>query len=240
MEKRHSHHQFITIGGTATRPKYTTRHLAALDFLLNVPMQKETNIRQTGIENARKMQRMEEAEGMDTNGAKEDEQNPLSPSAIALLQQDDFFESQTEAAGKKLQGPFAPVGKLPPNLRYFMQKTSVQSAVYRQWEDELLDKIPSTNYNENHRALLDSRIFYSRARSYPTMVFSVIQFDAKEEKARQEKLRGDDQKALKVYELPHRDWRGFSYKPLFKQMKEEREGDYYFEKGFLLCYMFAS
>jgi hypothetical protein len=225
MEKR-SHHQFITLGGTAQRPKYTTRHLAALDFLLNIPMQKETSIRLAGLEIARK-QRMEETEGLDTNVPREDEEDTqrgghLSPTVH--LQPDDFLASQSEAAGKKLQGPMAAVGKYPHHLRYYMQKTSVQSALYRQWEDTLLDKVPVSHF-DNHAvrnpSVLDSRVFISRARSYPTMVFSIIQFDAKEEKARQEKLRGDDQKALKVYELPHRDWRGFSYKPLFKPLNEE-------------------
>ena len=38
-ERRHgSHHQFITSGGSNNRPKFTTRHLAALGFLSNIPM----------------------------------------------------------------------------------------------------------------------------------------------------------------------------------------------------------
>jgi hypothetical protein len=258
MERRHSHHQFITLGGTSSRPKYTTRHLAALDFLLNVPMQKEASIRQVGIENATKLQRLEESEGMETNtmnkepSVEESTKDPISP--ISLLQDSTAeFLTASEAAGKKLQGPSAPVGRFPPSLRYLMLKTSVQGAMYRQWEDKLLDKLPSarrdtsedisqhhSHHHHSHHhshhdpSVTDSRIFFSRARSYPTMVFSIIQFDAKEEKARQEKLKGgDDTKQLKVYELPHRDWRGFSYKPLFKQLQEERNGDYWYERGYL-------
>eukprot|EP01040_Poterioochromonas_malhamensis_P000948 gene948-1005_t len=235
MEKRHSHHQFITLGGTASRPKYTTRHLAALDFLLNIPMQKEVSIRQAGMENASKLQRIEETDGLDTSTMREEEESnrealSLTPTLTVQPSEQEQQET-TEAAGKKLQGPMGPLGRFPPSLRYSMQKTTVQSAMYRQWEDQLLDKLRVPGSKDP--SILDSRIFFSSARSYPTMVYSIIEFDAKEEKARQQKLKGYDQKAMKVYELPHRDWRGFSYKPLFKQMKEERAGDYFFERGFL-------
>jgi hypothetical protein len=50
-ERRHSHHQYITAGGTINRPKFTTKHLAALDFLLNIPMKNENKIKELGIKN---------------------------------------------------------------------------------------------------------------------------------------------------------------------------------------------
>jgi hypothetical protein len=39
-------------------------------------------------------------------------------------------------------------------------------------------------------------------------VFSVIKYDAGEEKAKIAKLRAEDQRGLEVFELPQRDWRG--------------------------------
>jgi hypothetical protein len=81
-----------------------------------------------------------------------------------------------------------------------------------------------TIFFENHRAmyvpfyaggtsaisvpLLSSRMFYSRARAYPVAVFSVIKYDAGEEKAKMAKLKAEDQRGLEVFELPQRDWRG--------------------------------
>ena len=56
--------------------------------------------------------------------------------------------------------------------------------------------------------LLSSRMFYSRARAYPVAVFSVIKYDAGEEKAKMAKLKAEDQRGLEVFELPQRDWRG--------------------------------
>ena len=56
--------------------------------------------------------------------------------------------------------------------------------------------------------LLSSRMFYSRARAYPVAVFSVIKYDAGEEKAKIAKLKAEDQRGLEVFELPQRDWRG--------------------------------
>lgn len=51
-------------------------------------------------------------------------------------------------------------------------------------------------------------MFYSRARAYPVAVFSVIKYDAGEEKAKIAKLKAEDQRGLEVFELPQRDWRG--------------------------------
>ena len=56
--------------------------------------------------------------------------------------------------------------------------------------------------------LLSSRLFYSRARAYPVAIFSVIKYDAGEEKAKIAKLRAEDRRGLEVFELPQRDWRG--------------------------------
>jgi hypothetical protein len=262
MERRHSHHQFITLGGTLNRPKYTTRHLAALNFLLNVPMVKEQGIVQSGIENAKKMQQAEESEGMDENnvgsenrnqteddthvlrdnlsqtytGYKDEQENDLTDQSrmnihhSSHLASDEFLmlNSPLEAAGKKLSGPHSIIARYPPSIRY---KLATENSGPKQWEESLLHIKDSTvaigsttpNNANQESSILDNRIFFSRARSYPTMVYSIIKFDAKEERLRKEKLRGvdDQQKALKVYELPHRDWRGFSYKPLFKQLTEE-------------------
>ena len=46
------------------------------------------------------------------------------------------------------------------------------------------------------------------------------------------KLKADDKKGLEVYNLPQRDWRGLSYKPLFKPIHEDETiNRMLFEKG---------
>ena len=62
--KLHSHHQYTTgsngnTPGLPGKPKYTTRHLAALDFLLNIPMKNETKIRDIGLATATRMQTLD-------------------------------------------------------------------------------------------------------------------------------------------------------------------------------------
>ncbi|RYG63725.1 hypothetical protein EON64_15340, partial [archaeon] len=36
-----------------------------------------------------------------------------------------------------------------------------------------------------------------------------------------------------MYQLPHRDWRGFSYKPLFKSLADTLGNDYFYQRGFV-------
>lgn len=230
MEKKHSHHQFITLGGTPSKPKYTTRHLAALDFLLNIPMAKEAGIRQSGIMNAAKMLQVDEAEEIPNSKNEEesiDGNGTLQQNQNLLMSSEDYRNPLQDSAGKKLQGPATQYSYYPITIRYQIQRMGDQGALSRQWEDQILKPANQST------SILTSRVYFSKSQSYPTAVCSIIKYDATEEKARKEKLKAEDQKALKVFELPHRDWRGFSYKPLFKQLQEERVGEYFYEKGYL-------
>lgn len=252
QDKKHSyHHQYISMAGTIARPKYTTRHLAALDFLLNIPMSKEAAIRQQGITNMMKMQELEDREIYEGKSDDDDESVERTPNTNLLSSMVPVPSSHltedvalpTEIAGKKLQGPYAVVVKYPLTFRYFLMKLTEQSALCRQWEEKLLTSTKDVSgkgsglvqqqSQASSSTIVTSRLFFSRLRSYPIMVSSVIKYDAGEEKAKLKKMIADDQKGMEVFDLPHRDWRGFSYKPLFKQLKEERANDYFFEKGFL-------
>eukprot|EP01033_Poteriospumella_lacustris_P000832 gene832-595_t len=247
MEKKHNHHhQYIAFGSTPSKPKYTTRHLAALDFLLNINMSKEEEIRRVGMQTAIKTQQMEEREQHHNDNESIDENAPGQQNQAAILSAEEILASQNELAGKKLLGPHAAMGRYPLTFRYHLQRLTDQSALCRQWEDKMIKStapIPSTDpaatvtnntrKSQTDPTLFESRVFYSRSRSYPIMVASFIKYDAGEEKAKLEKMKADDQKGMEVFELPERDWRGFSYKPYFKQLSEERAGDFYFEKGLL-------
>ena len=147
-------------------------------------------------------------------------------------QLDDFMKLQTDSVGIKLKGPAATTARYPLQFRYYFQHVSDQNAVVRQWEDQILGKNTTIGVTTSP-SVLNSRVFCSRARSYPCMVFSVIKYDAGEEKAKIQKLIAEDHKGLEVFDLPRRDWRGFSYKPLFKTVVEEKSGDHFFEKGYL-------
>ena len=217
-KKPHSHHQYVTTSTNSainninlnsssltksSKHKFTTRHLAALDFLFNIPMQREVEIKQNGLNNAIKVKQMEdENDKRDQTDQLEEEitDNWLS-SGFFSGKNEDFLNAQIDSAvGKKLKGPPAIIASTPIAFRYQLQRLSDQSAIVRHWEDLLLSRSNAVKSNINgitlSQPILSSRIFYSRARSYPSSVFSVIKYDAGEEKAKIEKLKADDQKGL--------------------------------------------
>ena len=104
-----------------------------------------------------------------------------------------------------------------------MSRLNEQSAIYKQWE--------SSTLNGNDQSLLNSRLFFSRNRGYPTALLSVIPYDNEEEKARQERKRADANHWLKIYKQPVRDWRGVSYKSYFQERDIDQEVDD--KEGFL-------
>lgn len=193
-------------------------------------MAKEASIREAGLSNISRMKALEEGNG----GAKEDEsidEDGFGPNNGGD-QHDDLMKLQTDSVGIKLRGPAAVTARYPANFRYYFQHVSDQNAVVRQWEDQLLGKNNAPT-SPSSVALLNSRVFCSRSRSYPCMVFSIIKYDAGEEKAKMQKLIAEDHKGLEVFDLPKRDWRGLSYKLLFKPISEDKAGDHFFEKGYL-------
>ena len=210
--------------GTKAKKQFTTRHLAALDFLTSIPMQNEMKIRDRGLLIAKRAQNF--------YAGNEDEDGELN--RFRLMQQqrqlqalqfiDESRALNVDAVGTKLQGPPAPTVRVPQTFRYKTGLLSDQAAVVRGWEESILRKNEKNPYS-----ILQSRVFVSRARAYPMSCFSVIGYDKDKEQARMEKQKADDMKGMEVYELPSRDWRGLSYKPLFKAISE----DYAYETGYM-------
>lgn len=107
--KKHAHrNQFITVG-----KKSTTRHLAALDFLLNISMKNEISIKENGIQNALRQQELakadQDAASVDSNEdlskvVKENVELNINPNSQLS---DDFMGSPLDAPGKKLSGAIA-------------------------------------------------------------------------------------------------------------------------------------
>lgn len=198
MEKRHTHHQFITAGGTAVRPKYTTRHLAALDFLLHIPMKNEEVIRRNGIIIASNLRNLEENDENQNNfvDLQEEDESKRSnqPSSYPAYPSVDIAASPyADYAGKKLQGPHCFTVRVPNYFRHNLQKLTEQGAIVRQWEDSLLGKSPysSDAVNTAEKSVLSSRMYFSRTHGYPMAVCSVVKYDAGEEKARLEKMKAE-------------------------------------------------
>lgn len=209
---------------SGAKKQFTTRHLAALDFLTNIPMKSEMKIRERGLLMAQRAQIFD--------AGNEDEDGELR--RFTMMQQqrqlralqfiDEPGALAVDAVGMKLQGPPAPTVRVPSTFRYKVGLLSDQAAVVRGWEESILRKNAKNPY-----PILQSRVFVSRARAYPVCCFSVIGYDPYREQARIDRQKADDLKGVEVYELPSRDWRGLSYKPLFKAISE----DYAYETGYM-------
>ena len=206
--------------------RFTTRQLAALDFLRNIPMKNELAIRERGIETAKRANLFDGGDEHDEDGELRRYTAMLQQQQLQALQYvtDDYGALPADAVGTKLQGPPAPTARVPLTFRYKSDLISTNAAVVRNWEEGLLKKSPKNPY-----PILNSRVFVSRARAYPMACFSVIGYDPHTEQARIEKQKAEDLKGTEVFELPSRDWRGFSYKPLFKAISE----DYAYESGYM-------
>lgn len=216
--KHHSHY----LSGLGGKHKFTTRHLAALDFLLNVPLKNEVHIIEHGT-NMNKRKKQHESQG-DNNDEYDESETELkgslsltetegaTPLITTYLQKDD---GATHAPGKKLQGRAAVNARVPLQFRYQLSRPTGPSALVRQWEDSLL-RGQCTGVGQPPQPLLESRVFCSRVRGYPTAVFSVVKYAPEEEAKRQEARRTEDTRGLDIFVLPQRDWRGVSYTPLLQ------------------------
>jgi hypothetical protein len=228
--------------------KLTTRHLAALEFLLNVPMVNESRIRERGM--ARLQEGGASSSGGAGGGLTEAAAVAAAAAAVAAAaeaaeqrqqqqQQQEDASSPASNTGdptpayappgsKKLPGPSATTVHVPLLFRYTLSRISDQAAVVRRWEDQLLGGPPPTPSSLLH----NSRIFFSSKRAYPTSVFSVLPYDIAKEELREKGRMASDLRGGEVFDLPKRDWRGCSYKLLFKSMAEQVHPDV-FERGYM-------
>ena len=127
VRRYHHNHGFLT-----SASKSTTRHLAALDFLLNIPMADEEAIKEMGMHNAARIRTLDgdnesaDEESIDAslsmmNGCTNAPQNTL----------DEYSNTPVDSVGRKLQGASAPTMRVPPQFRYNMLRVNEQSAVVR-------------------------------------------------------------------------------------------------------------
>ena len=201
----HNHNAFLT--HSANGVKRTNRYLAALDFLIHIPMENEAAIREQGSRNLHRIHNMDKQLNMNSqsgalqdqdiiNSTHTDSNNNIYTTATALLVD---YDNQ---GGLKLKGRSCPIAKLPQELRYTLLKHSnfdaYQGASFRHWEDELLGKrnnLPSFSASSSSaQTILNSRCFISRQNAYPIACFSIIKYDAGQEIKKKDKLKADDTK----------------------------------------------
>lgn len=115
--------------------------------------------------------------------------------------------------GRRLDGDAAIQVRIPSfdSVQRTKQKSIARTAAVREWERQTAHGLG----NVNHPPLLDGRLFFSAAGSYPISVFSLIRYEPKREQAeilrkRLESLGGGGSQFV----MPTRDWRGISYRVL--------------------------
>jgi hypothetical protein len=121
----HHNHGFLTAAS-----KSTTRHLAALDFLLNIPMANEEKIKETGMHNAARIKTLDgdnEIADEESIDASLSMMNGCNAAPLNML--DDYSSSPVDSVGRKLQGAPAPTMRVPAQFRYNMLRVNEQSAV---------------------------------------------------------------------------------------------------------------
>lgn len=236
--KKHHHNSFMTTTSLGVT-KRTNRHLAALDFLVSIPMGKEQSIKEAGYRNMNRIEvlerkiNQEDREDQDPDSFQSNVQN-YHGSGIAL---DELAASPGDTFGfKKLPGKQCPTARVLQTVRYAYDD---QSAEVKHWQETLLGRRPPnipTSLSDGvigdsaQQSLLSSRMFVCRSRAYPVMVCSIVKYDAGQEA----KKKADAQKGLEVFTLPQRDWRGLSYKPLFKPLGEDDSNNqYFYERGYM-------
>lgn len=232
--------------------KWVTRDIAALGFLLGIPLEAERSI----VENGWRMQQADDQEE-------------------AVI---DTESSQIGAAGEVLEPPNAAAGKWweatsrgtavvgtatgenakdsqlldHPHRSNQMKEVGVMNSMVPgrrlQGDDATRVQIPLTTETltfhkaiaresairdwelstthglRDKPAMLDGRMFFSASGSYPLSVFSLIRYEPRKEEAtlRRQKLEARGGGGA-TFVMPLRDWRGISYRQLLPRTQNENK-----------------
>lgn len=125
--------------------------------------------------------------------------------------------------GRRLQGDDAVLVQIPLTTKTMTkQKTIARQAALREWELQTAHGLQRNNH-QKHPPMLDGRLFFSAAGSYPMSVFSLIRYEPKKEemKQRRQKLEALGGGGTH-FVVPARDWRGISYRSLLPQKRNRQ------------------
>jgi hypothetical protein len=233
---------YRTIAADGSTATWVTRDIAALDFLLGIPMEAEANIVRAGWmqqqpDNEEHTPLMTGATGKwwekfvkgKQADAWEHQTGKPNKDEQAELEQPDCSRSKSAALrstthlaapGRRLDGDDAILVKIPQSgmLEWKTRQRSVaRQATIREWETRV-----ALGLNFGNPPLLDGRVFFSASEGYPMSIFSLIRYEPKREEAarRRQKLEelggGGSQ-----FVIPERDWRGTSYRALLPRVEKK-------------------
>ena len=143
------------------------------------------------------------------------------------------------APGRRLEGDEAIRVQIPLTVDISVitrQRSVARMAVTREWELQVAHGIGNTPTASNiqsdiknpirkvHPPMLDGRLFFSSAGSYPLQVYSLLRYEPKKEEAarRRQKLEARGGGGTQFFIMPARDWRGISYRALLPPRNQHR------------------
>lgn len=190
--------------------KFVARDLAALDFMLNIPLASEQESVTQGYSTWQRRHEYSEEDVLNiapkgqwwekwVKRRDHMDDNTLEP-----------LEQPSQQPGRRLDGLDPVKVQIPlTTATRTKQRSIARQAALREWELETAHGLGS------RQAMLDGRLFFSAKGAYPMGVFSVIRYEPRKEEAalRRQKLeaRGGGGSS---FVIPARDWRGISYRAL--------------------------
>jgi hypothetical protein len=225
-----------------------TKDIAALDFLLGIPMEAETNIVQAGWAQ-QQAHYADAAEGEDmlppqaavitatgkwyekfiaTDGKDEQEESKEHTEHEGELEKPNAQTTSNMAVvhvaapGRRLDGDDATRVQIP--LSGVLESKTRQRSIARQADIREWERRVAHGLDVGDEPLLDNRVFFSASCGYPMETFSLIRYEPKREEAarRQQKLEelggGGSQ-----FVIPERDWRGTSYRALLPRVEKKNK-----------------
>jgi len=204
--------------------KWVTRDLAALDFLLGIPMEKESTLVHSGWQ-----RNQQPAQGKWWE--KLIHQTPGVPRRVSgdnnILEQPDSQsvdktnDRTVVTGGRSLDGDEATKVAIPrTGFAMTRQRSIARQAEIREWELQVAHGLQ----DEKSYGLLDGRVFFSSKENYPISVFSVIRYEPKREEAARlrQKLEARGGGGTQ-FVVPERDWRGTSYRALLVRHEKKNK-----------------
>ena len=199
---------YMSTASATGRPRFVTREIAALEFLGSIAMCAEPRIV------ARHRALVDDGAGFGHAPA-DDGDGAEGVAALAMPEHDAApGEAGDRAGGRRLPGREAAVVRVPRAFRHSLLRVPPGAAVVRQWERRAHGHGAPPQHSGDAPGtsrLLDSRVFFSASRGYPTGCLSIIRYRPREEEARRRRRFGDEREAATVFDAPQRDWRGVSY-----------------------------
>lgn len=137
-----------------------------------------------------------------------------------LLNKDDLQVVPLSVPSRRLDGDDAFFVQIPLKVDTMTrQRLIARQAAIREWEQKVAYGLFHHQQQRQSPPMLDGRMFFSAAGSYPVGVFSVLRYEPrKEEEARlRQKLEARGGGGTQ-FAVPERDWRGTSYRALLPRI----------------------